>query len=422
MESKVGEGSTFHFTTRFGPGAEVKTNTRTTLPPGLLGMPVLVVDDNATNRRILTDILTNWRMRPVAVESGAAALKALQHGVATREPFTLVLLDCMMPGMDGFGLAEHMRTNPEFARATIMMLTSGNQQGGLARCKELGIAAHLTKPILQAELLRAIKSALRISVEIAPPVPARSAETVSERSLHILLAEDNAINQKIALRLLEKAGHQVRVAVNGKEALSALEQQPFDVVLMDVQMPEMGGFEATGILREREKGTGRHMPVIAMTAHAMKGDRERCLEAGMDDYVSKPVQTAELLRVLAPYAATASSEQQPFCRETALDGMCGDEQLLTEIIAIFLADAPILLKEARLAIARGDASKLHRTTHTLKGAVSYLGAGPAVEAVQKLETIGASGNLKGALESFHVMEQEVDRLREALVATTQLCC
>jgi two-component system sensor histidine kinase/response regulator len=306
VESEPGAGSTFHFTTRFGVKPAGSTPRVALIPSKLQDTPVLIVDDNATNRRILTDTLRHWQMRPTAVESGAAALLALRQAADAGKPFRLVLVDAMMPEMDGFMLAARIKEEQDFANVTIMMLTSGNQRGDAARCRELGMAAYLVKPVQQAELFSTIVQALGISFEkpalSAPVVP--NPQPQRSQALNILLAEDNAVNQKVAVRMLEKLGHKVTVADNGRQALLALEKQAFDVVLMDVQMPEMGGFQATEIIRTSELQSGRHLPIIAMTAHAMKGDREKCLEAGMDAYVAKPMQAKEIQEAMESVLAS----------------------------------------------------------------------------------------------------------------------
>jgi signal transduction histidine kinase/DNA-binding response OmpR family regulator len=305
VESDMGKGSVFHFTARFGlqPGA------LSTPAPMQLGrmqaLPILVVDDNATNRRILLEVLTSWHMRPGAVDSGPAALLALQQAREAGEPFQLVLVDTMMPEMDGFTLAEQIRERPELAGSIIMMLSSAGQGRDALRCREMGIAAHLTKPITQWELWKAIQKVLSAatSAVAGPPLVTHPPPTESRPCLRILLAEDNVVNQRLAVRMLEKLGHTVVVAPDGEVALAALKQQPFDLVLMDVQMPIMGGFEATAAIRAQERATGCHIPIIAMTAHAMKGDREKCLAAGMDDYLAKPLKPEELYTAIAQVAA-----------------------------------------------------------------------------------------------------------------------
>jgi two-component system sensor histidine kinase/response regulator len=305
VESEAGKGSRFHFTARFGLQ---KSPGRTVVPRNsaiLRDMRVLIVDDNATNRQILLHMLANWRSQPAAVESGAKAIVCLREAYSSGTNFPLILLDAQMPEMDGFALAECIKRNPEWGSATIMMLSSAGQRGDAKRCREIGVAAYLTKPVRQGELLDAILTALgtkQIKEASTAPLVTRHSLREAGNHLSILLAEDNAVNRLLAVRLLEKRGHTVTVAGNGKEALAALEQQSFDLVLMDVQMPEMDGFEATAAIREKEKHSGSHLPVIAMTAHAMVGDRERCLAAGMDDYITKPIRTDELSSLLARYS------------------------------------------------------------------------------------------------------------------------
>jgi PAS domain S-box-containing protein len=308
VESTLGQGSTFHFTADFG--CRPVPTAKPVLTPGVSpqGLPVLVVDDNATNRRILTEMCTNWRMRPSAADSGPQALVSLERAKTAGDPFALVLLDSDMPEMDGFALAGQIKQTPELAGATIMMLTSARQPGDAARCRELGIAAYLTKPIKQSELLDTILTILSAQPpdQLQPQQAIPHSADERRSGLQILLAEDNPVNQRLALRLLEKQGHTITVANNGLEALMALEQHPFDLVLMDVQMPELDGFAATAAIREKERKTGAHIPIIAMTAHAMKGDRERCLAAGMDSYVAKPIQAQELKAAIESWAPTGT--------------------------------------------------------------------------------------------------------------------
>jgi CheY-like chemotaxis protein len=264
---------------------------------------VLIVDDSSTNRRILTDMLWLWKMRPTPAASATEALSYMARAAEIGEPFSLVLTDGHMPEMDGFGLVERIKNSPHLANAVILMLTSGDRLGDVRRCRELGIAAYLMKPVRRDELRASIISALSVR-------PARldeqgdalqndqsngSSSVEQPRTVRVLLAEDNLVNQRVAVRILEKAGYSIVVANNGREALTALAQQAFDLVLMDVQMPEMDGFEATAAIRLKEKTTGGHVPIVAMTAHAMKGDEERCLAVGMDGYISKPIRARDLL-------------------------------------------------------------------------------------------------------------------------------
>jgi PAS domain S-box-containing protein len=306
-ESTVGGGSTFYFTARLGIGTAAPAPDAQQRSELLDRLPVLVVDDNATNRRILKEMLNNWHMSPQCVEDGDAALAALDRAANAGQPFKLVLSDVHMPGMDGFMLYENTRAIPHHAHVPFILLTSGSRPGDVARCREIGVAAHLIKPVKQSILMNAIASAVvgQDAVSATREKPA-APETPApqDRDLKILLAEDNPVNQKFAVRTIEKAGHAVVVANNGREAVETWQREPFDVVLMDVQMPEMDGLSATGQIRalEKERKPETRTPIIAMTANAMKGDRERCLEAGMDGYVSKPVKRqtlfAEIDRVL----------------------------------------------------------------------------------------------------------------------------
>jgi two-component system, sensor histidine kinase and response regulator len=273
----------------------------------LRGVKVLVVDDNSTNRRILEGMVLRWHMKPTAVDGAAAALAELSAALEAGEPYPLILTAMHMPGMDGFALIEQIRQRPELSAATIMMLTSAGHRGDAARCQELGVSAYLLKPIRQSELREAIARVLgaREHDGAIPLITRFSLHDAREPDayLHVLLAEDNLVNQRLAVRLLEKRGHRVVVAANGLEALQALEKESFDLVLMDLQMPEMDGFEATAGIREKEKSTGLRQAVVALTAHAMKGDREKCLAAGMDGYLTKPIRPQELDQLLEIYVA-----------------------------------------------------------------------------------------------------------------------
>ena len=313
VESAPQKGSIFHFTALLGISSETRQIANLAEAVPLAGIRVVVVDDNLTNRRILTDMLGRWGMQPVPAASGLEALAHMRRGVQRGHPFSLVLTDVHMPEMDGFELVKRIHESPELAQPVILMLTSGDRTDDLARCRRLGVSSYLTKPVRRAELRSAIVSAIAHVTSLTAPEPAVAPATLDHAQpggnslpLHILLAEDNAVNQRVARRILEKAGHQVAVAENGIAALRMLEEQIFDLVLMDVQMPEMGGFEATARIREMETASGRHIPILAMTAHAMAGDRERCLDAGMDNYLSKPVAASTLLELVARYGAKTS--------------------------------------------------------------------------------------------------------------------
>ncbi len=313
VESEVGRGSQFHFTARLGVTDAKDLKVGSSAPPEILrGVKVLIVDDNRTNRRILEGMLTHWGMKPDSAEDGEKALAQLSAAREAGTPYRLILTDMHMPKMDGFAFIERVRQMPELSAATIMMLTSSGHRGDAARCQELGVAGYLLKPIRQSELREAIARVLGASEPdgASPLITRFSVQGASGTSvsLRVLLAEDNAVNQRLATRLLEKRGHVVKVANNGREAVEALEKESFDLVFMDVQMPEMDGFEATAAIREREKGSARRQQVIALTAHAMKGDREKCLEGGMDGYLTKPIRPQELDELLRSFTARRAEE------------------------------------------------------------------------------------------------------------------
>jgi signal transduction histidine kinase/DNA-binding response OmpR family regulator len=300
LESEPDRGTQVYLTVPF----EIRTAVAAAQPHGglkdLVGLDVLVVDDNATNRRILEDILTLWGMRPTLVDGGLAAIAALDRALAAGKPFPLAIIDFQMPDLDGFGLAGRIKARPELGTTMIMMLSSVGNQGDGARCRELGVASYLTKPVRQSLLLEAMLSVLATKERplAQPPVVTRHTINEAHRSLRILVAEDNAVNRLLVTALLSKRGYTVLTAVNGREALAAVTRDVFDIVLMDVQMPEMDGLEATAAIRKLETVTGTHVPIIALTAHAMKGDREICLAAGMDEYLSKPINAEQLFALV----------------------------------------------------------------------------------------------------------------------------
>jgi CheY-like chemotaxis protein len=299
VESELGKGSCFHFTAPVGL-AEKAASAKPIAPATLAGLPVLVVDDNLTNRNIVGQILEQWRMKPALAASGWEALRLLKEAGPSPTAYALLLTDANMPDMDGFTLVERIREHKDLSKITIMMLTSAGQPGDIARCRQLGIAAYLIKPIVRAQLLEAILKVL--SAKVRPPLLPRGVTRhgpyEGRRSLRLLLAEDNAVNRRLASRLIEKRGHTVVMVNNGREAVQALSRETFDLVIMDVEMPEMDGFEATAAIRAKELGTDTHVPIIAMTAHTMAGDRERCRAAGMDAYVSKPIRAQELYNAI----------------------------------------------------------------------------------------------------------------------------
>jgi PAS domain S-box-containing protein len=420
VESEMGKGSTFHFTAAFQQATEAAPKTVSDLA-SLQGLRVLIVDDNDTNRRILEEMLASWRMQPASASSGTAALTALEQAGQTGEPFALVLLDAMMPGMDGFELAERIRGRADLAGATLMMLSSAGQGRDAARCREIGVAAYLTKPVQHSTLLDAIMTCLGVESAAGGQAALAAPAPHVDRRLTILLAEDNAVNQRVALRFIEKWGHDVVIVNNGKEALAAIKERPFDLVLMDVQMPEMGGFEATRAIRAREKHTGGRLPIVAMTAHAMKGDRERCLEAGMDAYVSKPVEAEELARVIGEVVAdSAKSSSLPDGANAAIDmpalmaRLRGDTALLKELAELFLAEQVKIQASIDDAVARRDAAALQYAAHALKGAVGNFMAKDAFQAAQQLEELGRDGDLSEVDQVRDRVHEAVEQLKSAL--------
>jgi len=292
VESSPGAGSRFHFTARFGISS--RQIRRQADQVGLAGLRVLVIDDNTTNRRILEEQLRAWKMLPTLASDGPEALEIVERARTRGEAFSLILLDAHMPEMDGFTVARQFQKNPNVAGATIMMLSSGGLQEEVMQCRRMGIAVHLTKPIKSSDLLTAIRYAIGAAARHSVSDRRTVAHPSGGRQLNVLLAEDNAVNQALTRNIMEKWGHRLTIAENGIQALAALDREEFDLVLMDVQMPELDGLETTALIRRRERGTGRHIPIVAMTAHSMKGDRERCLAAGMDGYVSKPLRQKDL--------------------------------------------------------------------------------------------------------------------------------
>jgi CheY-like chemotaxis protein len=300
LQSRPGqEGSVFEFTARLGRQMDARHTPVPQPVDSLQGVPVLVVDDNGSSRLLLVEMLRRSGMIPTAAIDGVAGLEKLRTACLAGSAFPLILLDLHMPGMDGLAMAERLRGDPGFGHPRIILLTAGGSSGEAVRAHELGIGNFLNKPVLGAELLAKVRAAL--TGEAAAPSPAAKSNAAGDQDqgrLRILMAEDNRVNQLLAVRLIEKKGHTVAVAENGREALSMIGHERFDLVLLDVQMPEMDGFSVARIIREREQDTGEHLPLIALTANSMSGDRERCLTAGMDDYISKPIDSNELFRTI----------------------------------------------------------------------------------------------------------------------------
>ncbi len=395
VDSRPGQGSTFHFTARLEVADGEAVPARRADPASIHGLRVLAVDDNATNRHILQEMLASWGMIPTTASRAREGLERMREARRAGTPYRLVLSDAHMPEMDGFTFAERIRQDPETADTAIIMLTSGDRPEDMARCEQRGIAAYLLKPVKQSDLFDAIVLSLGITAGTESASASHHQHLARIAPRLILLAEDSVVNQKLAVALLERQGHTVVVAGNGREAVAMLETRPFDLVLMDVQMPEMDGLEATSLIRTREKQTGVHIPIVAMTAHALKGDRERCLDAGMDDYISKPIRTEELFATierLFPEEATLSPAESPDAPHTvdwvkALETARGDPDLLKTLVEAELEEAPRLMASIRDAFAQGDRQQLRLAAHTLKGSMRYFGAEQLCRLAAQLEAV-----------------------------------
>jgi two-component system sensor histidine kinase/response regulator len=433
LESTPGQGSTFHFTVRL-LRAEGPVPRQVAAPPDALrGLSVLAADDNATNRRLLEAMLSAWGVEATIVGDGRSALAALETARAADRMFRVVLLDARMPDLDGFAVAERIRHEPGLAGVTVMLLTSEVMSGDIARCRQLGIVRYLVKPLTPSELLNAVLLALGHAGPVAPaPAPGESGPDRTFRPLHVLVAEDNAVNQVLIVRLLEKLGHVPVVTNNGQEAVDAYERHPFDVVLMDVQMPVMDGFVATAAIREREAQCPdrRRLPIMALTAYALPGDRERCLAAGMDDYLTKPVKPTELAAALIrlfrdnrsgpipPASAPASpAEWTDIDLATALDHTGGDRELLDELLTVFAQDTPGRMDAIRRAIDRGDAPEVMREAHTLKGSLRLFGAVTAAGVAQDLEALARAGDMNGARDMAAALDRQLEHILQSMMAS-----
>ena len=428
VESELRKGSTFHFTLQFRlrPEKAIPENRYGDAQLNWEGLSVLVVDDNQTNRRILQEMLSSWGLRPTLADSGRTALVALQAVKDAGKPYPLIVIDAHMPEMDGFTLAEQIIAIREFRSTPIIMLTSAGQPGDARRCRELGFAAYLRKPVSQSELLEVVSSALRRSA--TNPVPSIALPQIVRqegRSLHILLAEDNVVNQTLASHLLEKRGYDVTAVGDGNAALAAIERQRFDVVLMDIQMPNKNGLEATAAIRAKEAATGAHLPIIALTAHAMKGDRERCISAGMDAYISKPIRSRELFETIESVLSGSAIKPLPQEERNVIPAVFNEAQLLSRtdgnaelcivLVEAFVKEHPARMANLRRALQQQDVKELANAAHALKGAVANFTEGGALLATIALENIALRADLQGADEACRKLATELDRLQIALI-------
>ena len=426
VESDAGRGSTFWFTATYD-----RPQTATLEPPldksrALDGLRVLVVDDNATNRRILEEMLGSWHMRPTAVADAESALAALRRALSQNEPFDVIIADRQMPVVDGLMLARRVRQDRQFGRTPIVMLTSVGHGGETAR-RGAGVDAYLTKPVKHSDLLDAIATLFRVSTRRPRAERAVQSAARPQKRLRVLLAEDNLVNRKLVTKLLQKRGHYVDAVENGRAALDLIESASsanFDLVLMDLQMPEMGGFEATTAIRERERRTTGHVPVIALTAHAMAGDRERCLAAGMDGYLSKPIEVNDLISTVERFgqgvdatgAPARSSRPALFDEVAALAYAGGDRRLLKQVIGLFRSDSPRSIRRIKQALTRRDGEALRMAAHALKGAIATVGSSAGREAAAEMEALARSNRFEDADRLYGELRELVGRLDQAFHA------
>ncbi len=408
VESEVGRGSTFHFTAQFGQVAAVPEDpVELSL---LAGQPALVVDDHPTTRRILAALLGELGLRATSVDGATAALAERARAEAAGAPYALFLVDAALPEVGDLTRRLSAGTAP----GVVILLQSSSEPS----VERGGALCTLHKPLSRSALVKGLRRCLGEADEAAPEELARA-----ERRLRVLLVDDNQFNQKVGLAKLEMMGHDAVVAGSGEEALALLAEQSFDLVLMDVQMPGMDGFETTEAIRARDQESGRHTPIIAMTAHAGTGERERCLERGMDGYVSKPIRDRDLLEAMAEVvpatagtAPLAPAPAETLDEETTLARVGGNLGLLRELVTAFHSDCGSLMPELQRAIRAGDGAGVSRAAHTLKGMVSFFGAAVATEATRRLEQLGQEGQLAGAEAAFTTLTEEIERIQEALVA------
>jgi two-component system sensor histidine kinase/response regulator len=420
VESELGVGSTFHFTIHLGIADDKYRGRKAPDTEILQDSRVLIVDDNETNRVILLEMLAEWGLRAQAVAGAQSALAALERARVAKRPFDLVITDLHMPQADGFALVEQMRKNPRSSQLPVIMLSSGSQRGDRDRCRDLAIATCLTKPVQPAELLDVLLNELtKVKPHLQKAIVVQQITGTPSPVVKVLLAEDNAVNQLLARRLLEKYGNTVIAVENGREALAAIEREKPDLVLMDVQMPVMDGLEAIRAVRADEQKSGLHLPMIALTAHAMKGDRERCLAAGADEYLTKPIRTAELFAVLGriktgntgrssslPIESEPSSARPVIDLNEALDRV-GGQEALEELAKLFLEGCPKLMVKIRQSLEISDAIALERSAHSLQGSSASLGATGISRSSQELQELAHSGDWVAARAVFAGLEREI---------------
>jgi len=423
VNSEPGQGSEFHVVAPLPAGA----CNNLAIPECLKGVSTLIVDDNLTQRKILTAMLTRWGMKPDSVESAPRALSAMEAAAGCKTPYQLILIDATMPAMDGFQLADCIRQNPKLTGATILMLSAGLHSDDISRCRQLGVSAYIIKPIRRLELLNVIVRVLKDKNSFTAPAQETALWEKQQHSrLQILAAEDNRVNQRLLARLLEKEGHQVTLVEDGEAAVAASAETDFDLILMDVQMPAMDGLDATRYIRGREQGTGKHVPIIALTAHAMKGDRERCLEAGMDAYVAKPVQKQELLQIIyqnSAHAAAAgvissgpalATDPGVLDLARALQRNGDDEQIFAELCELYLQDARVISPIIVTAIENSDNDAVARAAHKLKTSAGTICGTRAYYAADALEQQAHAGDKLAVATAAALLQRELDSLDMAV--------
>ena len=451
VESEVGVGTTFHFSANF-PVAENQPSTSTFKLEQLRGIRTLVVDDNQTNRRIVEEMLKSWKLSPQVVDGGVAAITEMQNATKRGLPYQLVLLDCMMPGMDGFSVAELVSGNPVFSNPTIIMISSAAGLGDAMRCKDAGISHYMTKPVIKSELFDVIVDALGTEHAKEEPTSVLEQRRISElkpaRPLHILAVEDDEISQRVAVGYLEQAGHRVTLARTGREAISIVDSlgdrsnESFDLILMDVQMPDIDGIKTTTVIREREKKTGNRIPIIAATAAAMAGDRERCLAAGMDAYIAKPIQIEllfEMIEAQTGIAKQVSTISQPVPNlepenlydpeaalvdfESSLTKVPGGTEGLVKTHRIFLGECERLITDLESALAKSDFETVKRAAHSIRGSARVLCADRLASICLELETLANNGKLDRAQimlpELLDVASKTRDEISEFIDRSTK---
>ncbi len=430
VESEEGKGSSFWFTAVLKKQPEAK-NKRIVVSEDIKGKRILIVDDNVTNRYILREQLKSWRCRYDEASDGIQALKKLHRAISDKDPVEIVIIDMQMPVMDGETLGQRINQDKDLQNTIIVMMTSLGQRGDAMRLREIGFAAYLTKPVKRSQLHDCLAMVSGVQKEAKKTHPASIVTRYSlvenqKCKVRILLAEDNIINQKVALSILGKLECSVDVVANGKEAVEALEMIPYDMVLMDCRMPEMDGYEATKEIRNPESKVLNHkVPVIAMTANAMKGDRKKCLEADMDDYISKPVKPQELSDMLEKWIAKQDSSLQEeatvrdivsgediFDRAGLLDRLMGDEEPTKEILGEFLEDVPSKYTALKESFDNGDAHSLQSLAHTLKGASANVGALALQEVAHQIAAAGESRDMDKAGSLIPKIEEQLEMLKK----------